>query len=450
MQRFRLISSALALLVCGATVAEAQECPAQTFRWAEDCRALSGTTQSGVDRLRYVELAEDGSAWATFGAEYRVRAETLSRTDFGIGGGPSFTTLSQRAYGHVDLRTRNGPRLFAQFSAADEDGRKPGPRAVDESRFDIAQFFVDAPVGDLRLRVGRQELDLGGNRLVSLRDAALRRSFDGVNAQVNVNGFTLTAFAVQPVQIDGGAFDDAADRSDDFSGAMLRSPVKNGRSWTLFAFDRRRDRARTFALSGKERRQTYGARYVQRNAKRDLAVQAAFQDGEIAGRDIRAFGAAVDAGYRIEAPWSPRLGVSAGYASGDRNAGDDKAGGFDPLYPNLSVFTEAPLYFPTNQINTEINVTANLSPPLTLRLNAIVLARASTGDAIYSASGRALSNPPGSDRLGAALLEATARWTINSHMELYGSVVRAKALDAVRTAGGRDTTYAIMQITTRF
>ena len=132
------------------------------------------------------------------------------------------------------------------------------------------------------------------------------------------------------------------------------------------------------------------------------------------------------------------------------NANDDKVGGFDPLYPNLGAFTEAPLYSPTNQINAESSLSAKLSSALTLRLKTILPASASTGDASCSASGQALSNPPISDKISAALLEAAARWIITNQVELYGSIVRAEALNVVRAAGGRYTTYCLMKLTTRF
>jgi len=66
------------------------------------------------------------------------------------------------------------------------------------------------------------------------------------------------------------------------------------------------------------------------------------------------------------------------------NSNDDKVGGFDPLYPNLGAFAEAPLYSPTNQINAESSLSAKPYSALTLRLNAILPASAANGDAICS------------------------------------------------------------------
>jgi len=423
-------------------------CAVQVFRWAEDCRGLAGQSLIGTDRLRYLPLVQNGAAWLTLGGELRGRAEHQTRPDFGIANPPDFTAFTARAYLHADLRTKPGPRVFVQLSASDQDGRRPGPRTVDESGLDLAQAFVDVPVGPVTLRAGRQELNLAGNRLVAVRDGVLRRSFEGVQAQATTRLGTVTAFGLRPVAVGAGTFDDSPIFAETFAGATWQSAPRHGATWGLYAFERRREQARVFSASGTERRRTWGGRYGWHDAHWDVAAQGAWQEGTLAGQPIRAVGWQIEAGRRVGSSGA-RLGAVVGYASGDDQAGDGRIGSFDPLYPNLAVYTDAPLYFPTNQVNVEANVTLHPAPPLTLRFNAVVLARATLGDAIYAASGRPLAAPPG-DRLSAVLIEATARWTLSPHVELYGSLVRAKALDGVRAAGGDDHTFSLLQLTTRF
>lgn len=440
---------AAAAMFPAAAVAQVDACSPRIFRWAEDCRNLAALPRKGTDILRYIPIDDDGDVWVTLGGEFRLRPDTLQDPDFGIGSAPSFTSITSRAYVHADLRTRGGARVFAQLSGSAEDGRLPGPRSVDTSGPDIAQLFVDLPLGPLLVRIGRQEIDLGGNRLVSLRDAALRRSFDGVQLQLAIGGAKLTAIRLQPVVITPRSFDDRRDRGDTFAGASLALPMAHNTNVTLFAFDRRRAIARTFSASGREERQTYGARAAWRDHGRDATLQIAVQEGSLAGQPILAWGGTLDAGQTLRAPGQPRIGVSLGYASGDARAGDGKIGSFDPIYPNLSVYTEAPLYFPVNQINAEVNVSIRPTRRLALKLNGILLARASGGDAVYAASGRPLIGP-GRDRLSGTAAEMTARWTVNRHIEFYGAVVHAFALSAIEAAGGRDADYALLQATARF
>jgi Alginate export len=81
-----------------------------------------------------------------------------------------YTAIGQRALSHADLRTAQGFRVFARLGAATEAGRKPVYYPFDRSRLDIMQAFVDLPLLDMTvLRIGRQELDSGGNRLGETR-----------------------------------------------------------------------------------------------------------------------------------------------------------------------------------------------------------------------------------------------------------------------------------------
>jgi len=445
----RVALAAIVIPGPAASAAGPDVCPPQTFRWAEDCRGLAGISRRGTNALRYIPLRHDGDAWLTLGGEYRLRIETVQDPDFAISPVAGFTSVTGRAYVHADVRTRAGMRLFGQISVSGEDGRLPGSRPVDTSGPDIAQLFVDVPVGPILLRFGRQEVDLGGNRLVSLRDAALRRSFDGLLLRVSAGPATITAFRLQPVAVARRSFDDARDRGDDFTGVSVALPAVRRVTTTLFAFDRRRSVARTFSAAGGEQRRTYGIRVAWRDARSDATGQVAVQEGRLAGQLIRSWGFALDAGHTLVLPSRPRIGLSFGYASGDARAGDGRIGSFDPLYPNLSVFTDAPLYYPVNQINAEANLSARPTRNLMLRFNGIMLAKASTGDAVYAASGRPLTGP-GPNHLVGAVAEGTARWSVSRHVELYGSVVRAFALSAVRAADGQDTTYALVQVTTRF
>jgi hypothetical protein len=66
---------------------------------------------------------------------------------------------------------------------------------------------------------------------------------------------------------------------------------------------------------------------------------------------VRAWSGAVELGRTLSEPGSARFALQFGAASGDDSPGDGAVEAFDPLYPNLGVFSSAPLYFPTNQVN---------------------------------------------------------------------------------------------------
>lgn len=429
-------------------------CPVELHRWSEDCRDLADDLRAGADRLRYVPLADDGTAWLTFGGEFRTRVEGLDSVDFGVEDGPEYSVVAHRALFHADLRTEAGPRLFVQLSAAEQSGRKPGARSFDESDPDVAQAFVDLPVrfegGSLSLRIGRQELSLD-NRLVALRDGVtLRRAFDGARLDLAAGGFAVTGFFVSPVLNQRGAFDDGNTPGETFGGVSLALPHPDaGRVWSIFAFERRRRLARYASAIGEERRQSYGLRYAAENDRSDLEVQVVAQRGEVDEQAVAAWGMAVDYGWRPSPGSATRLGFEVSAASGDGDPGDGVLNTFDPLYPNLGAFGDAPLYYYANQINAQVNAQRRFGS-VTFKADATLTGRYDTADATYVSPGRPLATPPPDNRFSAVVLEASARWSVRPGVELYAAILRAEALDAIRKVGGDEVSFGLVQITAAF
>ena len=91
--------------------------------------------------------------------------------------------LLQRYMIHADAQIGENFRVFTQFKSGLEDGRIGGPRPTDRDEFDVHQLFADVRVpfdekDSLTLRVGRQELSFGTQRLVSVRESPnVRQSF---------------------------------------------------------------------------------------------------------------------------------------------------------------------------------------------------------------------------------------------------------------------------------
>ena len=435
-------------------------CAPQVFRWADDCHALAarGESLAGLQRLRYVPLTSSGSAWLTLGGEYRFKVESLSKPSFGIRGVERYTANGERFLADADLRSEAGPRLFVQFSAATDAGRKPVERLFDRSDPDLAQAFVDFPMSrgttQLLVRIGRQELDLAGNRLVAVRDAAnLRRAFDLALASVDDGAFSGAIFGGHPVLNKEGAFDDRATPGEDFWGSRIREtfgPRAGAPAAEVFFFGRRRDRAVYQDAVGSELRRTYGVRFSGRAEIWDYATQASIQRGEVAGKDIRAYGFAVDLGYASQARWKPRAGVSFGVASGDSKSGDARVGTFDVLYPNLGYFTDAPLTYPGNDWDIQPNITLRPSAQLTVQGGVDVLQRLSSHDAIYEAPGIPLvRGTGGGSHFITALSFVKAAWRPLTYCELTMSYVHASAGSLLRHQGGRNADYGAVQLSLR-
>ena len=402
----------------------------------------------GLERLRYMPLTRSGSVWLTLGAEYRLKTEYLDAPDFGLGrGAEAYTAVGERFLAHADLRTSAGFRVFAQLADATDSGRKPAERPFDRTRPDIAQAFVDVPLLHAAvLRIGRQELDSGGNRLISLREAAnLRLAFDMAHLATTVAGFDAVAFYGRPVLNRPGSFDDRGNPAEKFLGGWLQRRLwTNAAAPLLNVFFFERDRARAVYEQGvaSDDRRTVGMRLSGIDASWDYALQAARQYGTFGAAAIDAFGAAGDIGWHAPWPGRPRLAASFGYASGDRRPGDRTLGTFDVLYPNLGYFTDAPVYYPGNTADAQPNITVAATRSVTARAGADVIFRVSKRDAIYGPPGIPVLPGRGTGpSYVTTLAYLRADWAASPHAVISLSYVHGDAGALIRSAGGHPVNY---------
>lgn len=448
MMGWSVVSAAQAL-------APVELCAVKPFRWMEDCQSWRAhpALLHGLERLRYLPLTRSGSVWLTLGGEYRLRTEYLDAPDYGLGHGEeAYSAIGERFLGHADLRSSTGFRVFAQLSAASDTGRKPAERPFDRTRPDIAQAFFDVPLPhDAVLRVGRQELDAGGNRLLSTREAAnLRLAFDMAHLAMTVAGFDAVAFYGRPVLNRPGAFDDRGNPSEKFLGGWLQHRLGEDSSaplLNLFFFER--DRARAVYQQGvaSDDRRTVGMRLSANDPSWDYALQAARQYGRFGATSINAFGFAGDIGWHAPWPGRPRIATSFGYASGDHQPGDRTLGTFDVLYPNLGYFTDAPVYYPGNTLDAQPNITYALSSSLTARAGADVILRVSKLDAIYGPPGVPVLPGRGTGpSYVTTLAYLRADWRASQNVLLSLSYVHGDAGALIRSAGGHPVNYGGMTL----
>lgn len=122
-------------------------------------------------------------------------------------------------------------RAFVQFGYHNVFGKTAASTGTERSQTDVQQAFVEGtiPFSDnqkLTLRVGRQEMPLGSQRLVSMREGPnIRQSFDAVRGFYKYGANNLTAFVSQPVKTGGNNFDDEGDDDQAFWGFYDTSPI---------------------------------------------------------------------------------------------------------------------------------------------------------------------------------------------------------------------------------
>ncbi len=429
-------------------------CPTNPYRWQEDCRDLAKADLQGITRLRYLPLTDDGKLWLTIGGEARTRLEMLHDINFGIGGQPGYTTTAGRLLLNADLRSEDGVRTFVQLGTVNETGRKPGPRPQDRSAIDITQAFVDLPIDmgttTVTTRIGRQELDLSKNRLVTARDGVtLRRAFEGIHVDFSLGDFKVALAKVRPMDLRDQAFDDRADKTEHFTALSVDVPSRlvGGGALNLFLLDRDRDDARYLRAQGRERRYSMGAHYTGEIGNWTVDTQGTWQTGRVSGKPVRAYGAALALDHELEAKTHTSIGFDLVTASGDK-VGTTAIETFDPTYPNNFGLSDAPLFYQTNYIFGGGSLSRRLSGA-TWTLGTNLLTRQSTTDAIY-ANQKPISGAFGSHRITSLLSQISVRKPFKTYYEFYASVVQAQALGSLNAAGGRDAYYSRLQLTARF
>lgn len=318
------------------------------LRFEEDWSNFDADSSERVlDRMKHIRL-RDG-VWLSTGGRARLRVEGWDNFNFDRAHDNAF--MLYRLYLHTDWHFGEHWRVFAEgrFTQLTERDLPGGKRpALDVDRGDLWNVFVEGkfPVGDTQamIRVGRQELQFGRQRLVSPLDwANNRRIFDAVLLRLTGGdpGWAATFFTSMPVNIRDDYFTwNKTDESLLFSGVYYTRPL-GGTGHTLDAY--------LFAMNTVKDRPIEEDRYtVGIQAQGPLAgnlgynVEGAYQLGKraIAGEyrdvreDIRAWMVTAETTYTFADTWGrPWITLGGGYASGDRSPTDGRHETFRQLFP---------------------------------------------------------------------------------------------------------------------
>lgn len=413
----------------------------KSHRWEEDYAWMASrpAPEALGERIKFLALTPDRTVWLTLGGEVRQRVDSVHDSQVGLSAFPDAVSATTRAYLHADAHFGDRLRVFGQLSYADEGGRKGPDRSFDESAPDVQQLFADVTLAKgARLRLGRQELPLGDQRLSEVRETYnLRRSFDAVRLDLQAPGeISLTAFDARLVINRPEAFDDKDQPGETFRGLYLAA---HRQGLDLFWLERCR-RASTYAEgTAPERRETFGARLHQDREPFDYNLYAVGQTGAFGGRDIRAWAVSADMGWTFpEAPWRPRLSLRADAASGDHQKGDGRLETFDAPYPNTSYLSTSSAYWPGNAWSVFPLVTARPREDLTVYVGAQSMSRMSKADGFYYTAQSPLALPPGHGQTMMRQVYTRAKWEPRRGLAVSVTLIRQFAGDAARARGGRD------------
>jgi len=423
----------------------------QLNRWQEDWSVLADPElrTEPLDSLKYIPLSNgDPSSYASLGLDLRERIESTQIDPFGIGSHRTNTYLIQRLDMHADIRPDAHWQIFVQL----QDDRAYGKdliTPVDKDPLDLEQAFVtyrnDVGGGELKVRVGRQQMGFDLQRFVGVRDGPnVRQSFDAVWLDWESAPWRLITFWSHPVQnLPDEPFDDYSNPRLQYGGFRVeRDDIGPGK---LSAYYSRYNVERAHYLdgAGNERRDNLDVRYQIVRGALDWDLEGMRQTGRVGNQPIRAWAVGSRGGYAfVDAPWRPRVGLQLDLASGFRGAEDGIVGTFNPLFPNAYYFTLASTPTYANLIHARPSV--ELRPVHNLKVIAALGLqwRETTADAVYVIPNRPLAGTAGQrGRWTGVYEQLRVEWAMSYHWSAALEGVQYQVGDVIRRAGGIDANY---------
>ncbi|QNL48814.1 alginate export family protein [Olivibacter sp. SDN3] len=400
---------------------------AQTFklmRYDEDYSGLKDSARTFYNRIKYIPLSQTGNVYLSLGGEVREELDYAVNEDWGEMGLGRDVFLLQRYHVHADLHLGNRVRFFGQLRSGLENGRKNGPRGIDEDKLNIQNLFVDVLAykksdRTLTLRVGRQEIRYGSGRLVDVRDGPnLRLYFDGVKAAYASPNLNVDAFVMADAMVNTGLFDNTSTRKANLWGIYSNYIVPKSGNLDLYYLGINRANARFDEGVANELRHTFGARFWRTGIGFVYNFEAVYQMGTFGLGNISAFAVSSEIGYMLaNIKGSPTVKLRNDYISGDKTRGDGKLGTLNALYPNGGYFGMNPQVGPANLMSIHPNLTWNPGKKVTLTSEVVFNWRHSTEDGIYGPSGslRISSFESKKRYIGTAYI-TTFSWHINDFL----------------------------------
>jgi len=399
-----------------------------------------------------------------------------------------------------DLHLGPNVRFYGELYHGQQTGHDVGPAVPGSQRDELGLvngfgevygLVEDAKTG---LRAGRQQVYLGNDLQVRANVSTNLPSpvFDGFRAYrdwgyARVDGFAynLVNFANDVLQDRDnahvnlwglyGSYDlpklalvggDARSSVDLFYLGWRSSPFAGGKGAGIYDDTALLTGAKIVAatgagfLAGQDHRDTFGLRvYGDVGANVDYDWQGAYQTGSYAGLAVDAFAFNTDTGYAFhDVPGKPRIGVHIDGASG----GADKTGKtlhtYQPMYPNTQYYVPNNEFAPTNFYDLAPRI--SISPTATIKAEYYYsfLWRYSDRDAIYT--GAPWPGGQGQNSYAVTALlpgrsigqqsDLRVTWTITPHVLTLFEFGVFWPGAALRTAGGRTTTFLDANLTFKF
>lgn len=289
------------------------------------------------EKLHRIHLGDDWMFGT--GGEFRLRYDNEGNGRL-TGVRDDFTLSRLRVFG--DLWYQDLFRVYVEYIDANSFHYDLPPNRTDRNYGDLLNAFVELRTVDVAgesvyTRIGRQQILLGSQRIISPSDwANTLRTFEGARAYRRSEKFDVDLFWLQPVLPTRNEFD-TADHRQNFAGVYTTyRPKKDQILDTYYLYLGNNDFPGTGRINSVGALgltpydyHTFGFRYagktdqflVNREKNEFLwDFENMYQLGSRAGNDIAAGNTSTGLGYHFgSAPWNPTFWAYYDYATGSNS-----------------------------------------------------------------------------------------------------------------------------------
>lgn len=376
----------------------AQQCYAQTIpaflplRYEENYSFLKNdTTGNWYKKLKYATFSKNNNTYVSFGGEVRFQYFWFKNEEWGNGSTDNDGYVLARYLIHADFHVGKIIRTFIQLQSSLTNG-KIVSSPVEENPLEVHQAFVDIKLMTklkkyLLLRIGRQELLYGSQRLVSVRDLPNnRQAFDAVKSVYSFKNYRIDLFYGHYVAAKKGIFNDGFNQHTKLWGGYIsggKIPVVE--NIDLYYLGLWKDKSAFDIGIAKELRHSIGTRVWGKKNNLRYDIEAVKQFGNFGTLKISAWTFSINSGYKFKTlKFKPEFGIKAELISGNKNATDNKLQTFNPLFPKGAYFGLAALIGPSNLSDIHPSVTLEITKKVTLNFDYDAFWRYSIIDGIYA------------------------------------------------------------------
>ncbi|MEJ8818647.1 alginate export family protein [Lacibacter sp. H407] len=442
-------------------IGQTQHNPINILRYNDDFNSVkSDSAKEGFNKLKHIPLGSKANI--SFGGELREQYQYFRNLNFGDV--PPATVKSSvgqlwhRVMMHSNIEIGKKLRVFVQMNSTFRFfNPNPVTPEIDENRLSLHQAFIDYNFHkNWMLRIGRQEMGYGNNRLLTFREGPnTRLTFDAAILKYKTAKRKIDFLAVTPVLSKQFAFDDVSFKDYVWGVYGTEYVIPKKLSVDYYFLNFTSNGRRYNFVPGKENRQSFGVRLFSQNKGFNYELESTYQTGSFNDLNIAAYGLSADINYKLNSKLNFITGVSANYISGDKNNTDNKLNTYNLLFSKPSYGLAAPIGS-SNIININPYLRINPLKKLSVYTGVYFMQRQINRDGTYS-PGMAQVRPSPANLFESAEKNIGTQYAIettyelNQHFSFAADAAFFKAGNYVKETGkGLDISYFAFKAAFKF